>query len=146
MIDKAVAHFGTTHNIKECGYILTDGKMLDFSGFKFGGLRGYRSIDHREIADIYEIEISGNDAMIDFMNQGNIRVNSESGGLDISNMSMLTKEQKSTIRDYVSYFNGEIIIDISNSNGDNVHSCEYPVKTSASRILSDIQKAIIETK
>ena len=32
LIDKAVEHFGTTENPNEAGYVLPDGRMLDFSG------------------------------------------------------------------------------------------------------------------
>lgn len=142
MIDKAVKHFGITYNIKECGYILTNGKMLDFSGFKFGGNKGNRSIDHREISEIYETEISGCEAMINFMNQGNIRVLPESGGIDISSITILTEEQKQSIRNYVNYFRGEIIIDISDNKGNNIFNYEYPEKTASSRILSDIQEQL----
>lgn len=142
MINKAISHFGTTQNINECGYILTNGNMLDFSGFKFGGSKGSRTIDHREIADIYETDIIGINAMIDFMNNGNIRVNSESQGLDISNNTILTQEQKETIRNYVNHFKGNVFIDISNIDGKNVTTLNYQEKTASSRILSDIQEQI----
>ena len=142
MINKAIEYFGTTENINECGYILTNGNMLDFSGFKFGCSKGSRTIDHREIADIYETDINGIDAMINFMNQGNIRVNSESKGLDVSNAITLTKEQINAIREYVNYFRGDVFIDISDINGKNVTTLDYREKTASSRIISDIQEQL----
>lgn len=140
--NKAITHFGTTSNFLECGYITPDGSMLDFSGKKFGGNGGHRDMDHREISDIYEVEIEGTEAMIDFMNKGNIRVNSESQGLDISNKNNLTEEQKQSIRDYSNYFKGDIFVDISDSKGKNIQTLEYKEKTSSSRILSDIVKSL----
>ena len=41
--------FGTTYNWNETGYLLNNGKKLDFSGKKDGAPSGSRSIDHREI-------------------------------------------------------------------------------------------------
>lgn len=50
--------FGTTYDMREAGYILPDGSMLDFSGRHQvrGGdtsfLNGNRTVDHREIEDV----------------------------------------------------------------------------------------------
>ena len=58
-IDKAIQRFGLTENINEAGYLLPDGRMLDFSGKKEGGTAGYRSYDHRQISEIGVPEING---------------------------------------------------------------------------------------
>lgn len=66
LVDKAVEVFGTTTNCKEAGYILEDGRMLDFSGKKQGGEAGSRNLDHREIVEAYDLPsagLSGDDAM-----------------------------------------------------------------------------------
>lgn len=132
--DKAINHFGTTTNILEAGYILTNGKMLDFSGKKDGGESNVRYMDHRDIGEI--LESSSTNALIDFMNLGNIRLNPESKGVDISIKP--TKEQLLTLRDYINYFNGEIIVDISSLKGWSIESFQYNKRTSSSKIINDI--------
>ncbi len=47
-VKKAEEYFGTTYNIHEAGYLLTDGKYLDFSGKHEGAPGGYRTVDHRD--------------------------------------------------------------------------------------------------
>jgi hypothetical protein len=47
--DALVAEFGLTDDPLEAGYVLSDGRMLDFSGKKEGGQPGTRSYDHREV-------------------------------------------------------------------------------------------------
>jgi hypothetical protein len=132
---KAIEYFGITTDILESGYILITGEMLDFSGKKDGGESHVRYIDHREIGDI--LESSGTDALIEFMNMGNIRLNPESQGIDISVCP--TKEQFQSLRYYINYFNGEIIVDISDNKGNNIKSFEYNKKTASTRIINDIK-------
>lgn len=55
----AKERFGTTNDIRECGYVLHDGSMLDFSERHMvtgdtdtSHLKGRRSVDHREIGDL----------------------------------------------------------------------------------------------
>ena len=50
---KAKAYYGTTYSKYAAGYILPNGDMLDFSGKKFGGRGGYRTMDHREVSMFY---------------------------------------------------------------------------------------------
>lgn len=136
---KAIEFFGLTRNYKECGYITTNGKMLDLSGKKQGARGGYRTQDHREVEEILE-GVSYTEALIEFMNQGNIRLNPESQGIDISILP--TKQQENVLRDYFNYFNGEIIVDISDLKGNNITTFEYQEKTSSSRILTDIKNTL----
>ena len=49
LIKKAKKRFGTTDNPLEAGYILPDGKMLDFSG---EGVSNDRRMDHNEVKNI----------------------------------------------------------------------------------------------
>ena len=46
----AKQEFGTTQDMREAGYLLADGTVLDFSGKRDGDPRGVRYMDHREIA------------------------------------------------------------------------------------------------
>ena len=136
---KAIEFFGLTRNYKECGYITTSGKMLDLSGKKQGARGGYRTQDHREVWEILE-GVSYTDALIEFMNQGNIRLNPESQGIDISVLP--TKQQEIALRDYFNYFKGEIVVDISDLKGYNITSFEYQERTASSKILSDIKNTL----
>lgn len=78
LVKKAVEHFGLTTDVKEAGYILADGRMLDFSGKREGGEPGDRVQDHREIQYIFEGPV---DAMDEFMRQtGAIRFGLPDGG------------------------------------------------------------------
>lgn len=68
---RAVSAFGTTYSWNERGYLTPSGKQLDFSGKRDGAQAGYRSMDHRDISELYDAEgISGTDAMIKFMGEG----------------------------------------------------------------------------
>ena len=134
--EKAIEFFGLTRNYKECGYITISGKMLDLSGKNQGARGGYRTQDHREVEEILD-GFNYTDALVEFMNHGNIRLNPECQGVDISVMP--TKQQESVLRDYFNYFNGEILVDISDEKGYTVSSVEYREKTSSSKILTDIK-------
>jgi hypothetical protein len=49
LIERAVNSFGLTTDPREAGYILPDGRMLDFSAKSKGGQPGQRAQDHREV-------------------------------------------------------------------------------------------------
>jgi hypothetical protein len=74
----AIQHFGTTENPYECGFILSDGTMLDLSGKNDGGQGGVRARDHREVSHLVfeagyprrkQDEGSGTPAMLLFMRE-----------------------------------------------------------------------------
>lgn len=106
---KAKKYFGTTSNLNEAGYILTDGGLLDFSGKKEGGMAGQRSYDHRDISSAFEE--SGYDVdMEDFVNNGAIRYMPETNSLYIANMP--TPQQMKVIERIVDKANGEINLEL----------------------------------
>lgn len=136
---EAVDLFGHTYSWSETGYILTDGARLDFSGRHEGARGGYRTVDHRDISQIEAYsEYSGNEAMIDFMKRGNIRIMPEGGGVNLSVLP--TKAQETTLSDFISRNRGEILLDIDNEIGDTIISVEYPKGTHSSKVLQDIRK------
>lgn len=144
MYKNALKTLGATRYIEAAGYLTVDGKFLDFSGKQDGGNPKHRGMDHRDIQDIYEengreLE-SGTDAMIEFIKEGNIRLIPESGGIDLIHKP--NEKQKSGLRTFIGRFDGEIKIDFSNEKGDVVESFEYPKRTSASKILADIDNYI----
>lgn len=134
---KALRAFKTTRNFNEAGYLLPDGKMLDFSG----GERNHRYRDHREIGEIYEAT-QGANALNRFLNDGNIRIMAESPGVDISANGEPTAEQYAAIRKFVMSHGtdkGKFFVDFSNSDGRNVGNYSYNGNVSPERVLNDIK-------
>lgn len=139
MRDKALEHFGRTFSWKETGYLLTNGAKLDFSGRHEGASGGYRTVDHRDILNIYpeDTELDGNGAMVDFMSQGNIRIMPEGNGINLSVKP--TKSQEQALDDFISRARGEVTLDIDDDKGNTVVSVEYPRLTRASKVIQDIR-------
>ena len=136
---QAVKEFGYTPYYYDAGYILPNGKMLNFSGEK-GRHYGSRGQDHRAIGTIYP-DSQGSDAMIRFMKDGNIRIMAETPGIDLSSSVEPTREQYATIRAFAEnsrrkeYFN----VDLSDEHGDNVGTLEYDGNVNPTRIINDIK-------
>ena len=139
-LDKAaLEYFGRTYSWKETGYLTKSGKKLDFSGKNQGAPGGYRTLDYRDISEIMlDSDISGTEAMIEYMNQGNIRIMPESNGINLSVLP--TASQFEALDDYISRARGEVILDIDDNNGNTLHSVEYPKGTRASKVINDIKK------
>lgn len=133
-------YFGHTYKWSETGYILTNGKKLDFSGRHEGGPGGYRTVDHRDIRDALGDDYGGSDysgSMVQFMSEGNIRISPESGGINLSVMP--TKNQLDSLSDFISHNRGEVILDLDSPDGQTVSSTEYPRGTHANKVLADIK-------
>ncbi len=133
-------YFGHTYKWSETGYILTNGKKLDFSGRHEGGPGGYRTVDHRDIRDALGDDYGGSDysgSMVQFMSEGNIRISPESGGINLSVMP--TKNQLDSLSDFISHERGEVILDLDTPDGQTVSSTEYPRGTHANKVLADIK-------
>ena len=142
---KAVSTFGTTYSWNETGYLTPSGKQLDFSGKRDGAQAGYRSMDHRDVSELYDAEgVGGTDAMIKFMNEGNIRISPEMGGINLQ--SMPTKAQFDKLQSFVRKNGGEVTIDFDDANGNTLHSIEYPQGTGSVRINNDIKRYYNEGK
>jgi len=134
-LEQIINHFDTTNDMREAGYILTTGQFLDLSEKNNGGSRGIRSADHRDINMFYD-NLSGTESLIQFMNDGNIRLMPESGGIDLSVKP--NKQQIQALRIFINHFNGEVVLDISSLNGNNVFNHEYSMKTASAKIINDI--------
>ena len=65
----AEKHFGKTARWTECGYLTTNGNLLDFSGRHWGGNNvGSREVDHIDIQEVFP-DVSGyRQAQVDFVN------------------------------------------------------------------------------
>lgn len=133
MIDAAIDHFGITYDIREAGYVLPDGDLLDLSGKrdvpstyeKIGNtykpkskkgdfLKGSRNSDHRDINVILDTigdSYKGiTDGMMQFMYETNaIRIDHQAGLIDIS--GPISRQQMQVLKQY---FDENGWIDISN--------------------------------
>ncbi|MBS7276361.1 MAG: hypothetical protein KIG76_07645 [Eubacteriales bacterium] len=136
---QAVKEFGYTPYFYDAGYIMPNGKMLNFSGEK-GRHYGSRGQDHRAIGTIYA-DTEGTDALVRFMNDGNIRIMAETPGLDISASTEPSKEQYTTIRRFANEFSdgGYFAVDLSDENGKTVGTLEYEGNINPTRIVNDIK-------
>lgn len=129
---KAARKFGTTSRFDLAGYLTVNGSLLDFSQ-----RQGYRVQDHREIAEILDFlpdYAEYSDGMIEFMNMGNIRL--QSYGIDIAKAP--NAKQRSMLRKFFNSLDGEVTVDFSRENGNNDGSIDYPEGTRADKILRDI--------
>nr|DAW19253.1 MAG TPA: hypothetical protein [Caudoviricetes sp.] len=136
----ALTYFGRTYKWSETGYVLLNGARLDFSGRHEGGSGGYRSVDHRDIIDALGEDYGGGDytgGMVRFMQEGNIRISPESGGINLAVMP--TKAQMDSLSDFISKERGEVILDIDDASGNTISSTEYPYGTHANKVLQDIR-------
>ena len=132
IFELAKKHFGTTHDIRECGYVLPDGTMLDFSGrhtlnpgTDSSHLKGRRGIDHREIYEIGWDE-TGNVknfdyTMEDFIKAGAIRVHVTSKYSSINLYKKPTTYQIPVLISIIQYAKGCVDVEI----GDGDESLSY---------------------
>ena len=134
---KALKAFKTTTNFNEAGYLLPDGKLLNFSG----GERNHRYRDHREIGEIYEAT-QGAAALNRFLNDGNIRIMAESPGIDLATGVEPTKEQYAAIKRFVTSHGTKerkFFVDFSDAEGRRAGNYAYDGYVNADRVVNDIK-------
>lgn len=146
IFDAAKEKFGTTLDMREAGYILPDGSMLDFSGkHELRGadtsfLNGRRSVDHRDISAIaydFDEEPTGvKTDMADFLDRGAIRIDYNVGAINLNVAP--TKEQKDRLRRLIERNGGDVYIDFG-KGWDTEHYVEYE-GARAARVLADIDR------
>lgn len=135
---------GTTTNWKETGYINVDGSQIDLSGKREGARPGSRSVDHRDVFEPEEYDSdnnTGSDALINYVNRGNIRVIPEYPGIEINENQEPTQEQYKAIANMVASIgrNG-IGIDFANNKGDvGDNTIQYDDYVSPQRVVEDIK-------
>ena len=120
--------------------MLLNGARLDFSGRHEGGPGGYRTVDHRDIIDALGEDYGGGDysgGMVRFMQEGNIRISPESGGINLAVMP--TKAQMDALGDFISKERGEVILDIDDAQGNTISSTEFSRGTHADKVLQAIR-------
>mgnify|MGYP002533221045 CR=1 FL=1 len=136
----AVEQFGTTDRFERAGYILPDGRMLNFAQND-----GTRDTDHREILDVFgPAEVSnGTEALNKFLTDGNVRVMAEAPGVDIAAKTPPTEQQLRQIRTMVEQLGSEkrqFTLDISTADGRVAASKEYSGKVDADKVVREIQE------
>lgn len=136
---RAVKEFGYTTTFTDAGYMLQNGKLLNFSGEK-GKHFGTRGQDHRAIGVIYE-KTSGTHALTRFLNDGNIRVIAESPGLDIASAKEPTTQQYTQIRKFAAEYADKrfLNVDFSDENGKVIGSLVYDGKIVPDKVVNDIK-------
>lgn len=132
--------FGLTDNLSEAGYVLPDGRMLDFTGRHEASkyilddnlkwvpkrgerdyLAGQRVIDHRNIdwagKDlVVDFSESANAAMDRFMSYGAIRTHYSNGQANLDIPSKPTPAQMAVLRRFVEESNGDVSFDVADGN------------------------------
>ena len=136
----AVEQFGTTDRFEQAGYILPDGRMLNFAQND-----GTRDTDHREILDVFgPAEVpNGTEALNKFLADGNVRVMAEAPGVDIAAKTPPTEQQLKQIRAMVEQLGSEkrrFTIDISTTDGRVAASKEYSGKVDADKVVREIRE------
>ena len=136
----AVEQFGTTDRFEQAGYILPDGRMLDFAQND-----STRDTDHREILDAFgPAEVSnGTEALNEFLADGNVRVMAEAPGVDIAAKTPPTEQQLRQIRAMVEQLGSEkrrFTLDISTTDGRVAASKEYSGKVDADKVVREIRE------
>lgn len=142
----AKTKFGTTYDMREAGWILPDGSMLDFSGkheiqdADTSFLNGRRSVDHRAIQDIAydfdENETGVKTDLGDFLDRGAIRIDYNAGSINLNVAP--TKAQKDRLRRLIERNDGDVYIDFG-KGWDTEHYVEYE-SARPTRVLGDIDR------
>lgn len=136
---EAVKAFGYTSDYVDAGYMLPNGKMLNFSGEK-GKHFGVRGDDHRAIGQVFA-DMSGSEAMLAFMHEGNIRMMPESPGIDIASSVSPTTQQYTAIRKFAAEYGarGSFSVDFTDENGREAGSLFYNGNVRPDRVVNDIK-------
>lgn len=144
----AKERFGITNDIRECGYVLPDGSMLDFSGKHMvtrdtSHLKGRRGVDHRDIEDLnwdkdMNTRSNVNINMTDFIRKGAIRIHCSNTWSCISLILKPTKEQINPLLRLIQYSKGCVTVEV----GDGDNSYEYAEWDEANprRVINDVMR------
>lgn len=149
----AVEHFGITDDLRTGGYILRDGRILDFSGAhwlegqsqediaRWKRQNNSRQVDHEDIFEAFEMagDDFPSDSRKEFINRGNIRMSPEAPGINIA--AEPTSEQYQVIRKLIrenpSGREG-FYVDVEDRNR-RIEKLVYDGNVSADRVINDIK-------
>lgn len=144
--DDVLKKYGKTYRWVETGYLLKDGSRLDLSGRNEGARGGYRTVDHRDI--FYDEDgTDGTDAMIEFMQRGNIRVMPEQAGINLQiEPTEAQYRQIQNLVETLGWKNKEFSVDFDNANGDTIDNLYYEGNVPARKVIADIRYYFKEGK
>jgi len=150
---KAIEHFGTTDSFRVAGYMLQDGTLLDFSGAhwlegedpeyikKWKSQNDIRQVDHE---DIYEVMEASGDNRKQFMDRGNIRLNPEAPGFNLSTKAEPTAAQYRELKEFIRevknnpyYDASRFYVDIEDTHPNKI---SYANNLNEDRIINDIKR------
>lgn len=117
-IQLAIDELGLTDDMREAGFILADGRMLDFSGKIYD-----RRNAGKHLMDHSDISVTGYDKY-EFRDLGNVRVFAHSNGGNIDISTPPTREQVTQLKRFIDFCRGEVSIDMSDK-GHNLESKNY---------------------
>jgi hypothetical protein len=140
---KLKKEYGITFNLKEAGYILQDGSLIDLSGKRQGGPSNTRALDHREVGQVMDEEDFGSES--DYMHQfmlesGAIRLSFFGDDVMLDVTQAPTDRQLRIIGRALRQGNGTAVIDVTNVRGSVLASTEIERATPA-KIRAFIEKA-----
>ncbi len=126
-IQKSIRMFGLTNNLSQAGYVLPNGKLLDFSGQRQGTFSNSRGMDHSEIQQIMP--------MREFISLGCIRHFPEQPGVDIGKKP--TSQQLNIIEQEANSSPSGYTIEIQDPLKGRFYR-QYDVGTKGTKIVYDI--------
>lgn len=129
----AVETFGTTSDVTKAGFVLPDGRMLNFE--RNGGVR------HDRIAEVYD-GVKGDAAVNAFIQEGNVRIKATAPGIEISSEHMPTVPQRNALNRFISRMlreKGRFYVDITDVNGRDVNTFEYDSESTAEDVMWDLR-------
>lgn len=142
--EQAADTYGTTKWFESAGYILPDGRMLDFSG---GSDKSVRDLDHRDIQSVYgPAELARGAEQTDYLNafiaEGNVRVMAESPGVDVSAETEVSDAQKAAIAEMADTLGAAkhgFNLDISRKDGSTAATRWYEGRVRGSEVVRDLE-------
>ena len=144
LFNAAKKRFGVTNDVRECGYILPDGSMLDFSGRHIAdpnnrNIGGGRPVDHRSIIDMgwdEEFTTPTDTPMTkeEFVSLGAIRVDFNQGYAEM--VKRPTREQEMMLLRFAKYNDGWVTVEINKGGGNSIYG-EYE-DANPRRVVADI--------
>ena len=146
----AKSKFGVTRDLREGGFVLPDGSVLDFSGRHALSspkgnidLRGRRTCDHNDIGDLMFDDNGNKVEGIDdidkysFMNLGAVRIDYNEGLISLVHEP--TSKQLNVIKAIWRYNQGCVTIDFFAPNGEINDSVDYD-HVKWTRLVADLDK------
>lgn len=144
-LEKAIKLFGETLNPKKAGWLLSDGRFVDYNRDSVNILSENKERlldyqDHYQIEKVYDSR-RGTDAIDAFMAEGNIRLMPEAGGIEVRNKPNLKQVDK-LLKYIQSVIDGNgITLDLRASGStENIlpNYIYYDKNTNARTIVNDI--------